>query len=243
MLHTASDISSLRHGYQAHRMDIPFPVPAEIGQWLLAHQLFAQGNDFTSDWAKDNPDYKGNSFMKNLWMGVEGRASQDATRLSVYILSKDNHPVGIVAWLRTDTPEGAPRIWIDDVPNNASHYPKQRIPAAILGHLMCYQKRGHRGKGLIKDTINLFMHELSLLAIHAKEEGNMPLVVANDATHNIMNALTHIPLVEEMDVCQKLRRDVWHMWRELRMRQKDSDPRSWFLVEPQPWPKPTRRMR
>lgn len=244
MLDTATATISLSDNYQAHRLDMPFPVPSDIGQWLLSHQLFAEGNDFTSGWA-ENPKYVGNSFLRQMWLGNEGRCTQGATQLSAWIITQDLKPVGIVAWLRTDTPEGIPRTWIDDVPTNASHYPKQRIPAAILGHLMCYQKADHRGKGLIKQILTGITPELETLAEQSKSQGNMPLVVANDATHKIMDQLTDIPLVEEMDLCRKLRADVWQLWTKVHMYPEWNDARGSYLVDPQPWPRPApkRKMR
>lgn len=216
-------------------MDVPLGKRSKEGDHLIIHGLFAQGNDFTTPFA-ERKDYQGNSLLLQLWQGYEGRATDGAKGLKVWELSNEEGPQGVIAWLHTHTAEEPfPVVACGEVPRQSNHLPKQRIPIAPLGHVMCFLKAPFRGQGIMQDALlHHVVPELVNLAHLAREQSVMPVVAANDACHSLLGKLTSLPLVEHFTPCLALRAQVWRYHMDLRMHPEDPPAQSAFIVEPQP---------
>lgn len=234
MIELFEDTGQTVLGYRVRHLDIDGDIPATLGKWLLEHELYSSGNDFTNSWAED-PDYKGNSVLKSIWSGNPSRKMEGMVGMGLWLITKGDSPVGVAAWAKTTTCAQVPLTWVDEVPRHMNHHPKKRLPVGLLGHVMCYLKQEHRGLGLMKTALKQMAPSINAMACQAKYQGLMPFLAASDATHFLMEPLTDTPLADTMQMSRKLRQDIWSKWNELNMFHKEDSPQADFLVEPEPW--------
>lgn len=227
----------LDHGYHAYRLDTPMPIPGEIGEWLLSEELYSRGNDFTNAWSQD-PAYIGESSLKKIWQGRHSRKLEGANIARLWVIAREGEIAGVISWAGALDGDNPVRTWIDEVPPHPNHNPKRKLPVAFLGHVMCFQKKEHRGQGLVKHCLSRIAPEIEALARKARSQGDMPFVAASDAVHKLLGDLTDVPVLEEISTNQKGRADVWRKWTSLRMFPEDENPQADFLVPAHPWVKP-----
>ena len=226
------------------RIDCAFPIPPELGQHLLSHGVYATGNDFTNYFAESNPDYQGNSLLRQLWEGYEGRATEGVEHTTLWLVEQEGTPQGVVVWLRTDQADGTPTRHVDEVPTHPNHHPKARLPCAPLGKVMCYLDKSLRGQGVIRRIMaEGVVPELDVLARTAHAAGAMPFVSSTDATTALLRPLTDVPVVEHFTDCRALREDLWRYRRDVRMHPEDPGRHAKFVVEPEPIPGRQRKPR
>lgn len=192
------------------------PMPTDVGRWLLEHKLYAEGNDFTNDYAQDDPDYVGKSLLKRFWQGEKNRVNLQATGMDLWVLAKDGIPHGVVAWMRTNTP-GDP-FTIVPTPENRSHpnhKPRAQIPAASLGAFMLYMRKEHRGAGLMRQVVTQFVApEMLAQARQCRAQGGFPFIAAKDAAAALLESTTHVPLVDELSHCMARSSSIWDFWNQ-----------------------------
>ena len=241
MLERFAPIAVLNDCTTVHRLDVPLPVPADVGAWLIEHRLFAAGKDFTNPWVQHDPSYEGTSTLKKLWEGLPPE-TEAPEALRVWVLATEGRPTGVVVWRRRL--QEADLDWANEVPGHPSHHPKRRLPVAFLGHAMAYQIAAARGQGHVKAVVEGFLApEVLAHAERVQALGAIPLLVANDAMKRILSDRTSVPLVEDGKVGHKVRVDVWSMHTRSRMYPEDPRPQDAWFVAPEPCPKPSPRRR
>lgn len=214
MLDTLAPLTTWPNGWTVHRLTTPMPIPSDVGKWLLEHQLYAEGNDFTSDYAKEDPDYVGKSLLKRFWKGEKNRVNLQATAMDLWVLAKDGVPQGVVSWMRTDTPGEPFKILpTPEYRAHPNHKPREQIPAASLGAFMLYMKKEHRGAGLMRQTVMHFVApEMLAIARQCRAQGGFPFIAAKDAAAALLEKTTHVPLVDELAPCMARDSSIWDFW-------------------------------
>ncbi len=235
MLDTVPLLATWPNGWTVHRVRTSSPVPHDLGQWLLAHKLYAEGNDFTSEWAQSDPTYEGNSMLRRFWRGEKNRVNLHAKGMDLWVLSKDGEPQGVVAWMRTTAP-GEP---FPIFPTKENVEPGQRarlqIPAANLGIFMTYLKKEHRGAGLIRRTVAHFVApEILACARECRAHGGFPYVGAKDAAASILKGQTNVPVVDELSHSRERVDQIWDHWTVATRWAEQRTPQQEFLIPPQP---------
>lgn len=231
MLDTFDHCSAWPDAWHVHRQALPLPVPPAVGQWLLEHELFSQGNDFTSPMA-DRPNYVGTSTFKTMWTGQSAMEFSDADALRLWVLSQHGQPKGVVAWCHSA--QGPTTMDIDEPTSHPNHRSKRSLATVHLGGLMVFLKAPHRGQGLIRRTLQAHvLPEVLVAARKARQEKRMPFIAASDATVCLWEGVSHVPIVSHLVMCRQVRQTVWDYHQQARMFPERKLPFREFLVAPQ----------
>lgn len=206
-----------------------------VGMWLIEHQLYSQGNDFTSELAR-SPGHVGNSTLLKLWGGKESGLEDIHDKADIWVLMRKGKPHGVITWFHQSDPQ---KEWFAQNPDHPRHNPKLMVPVGRVGYVMAFMKQEARGKGLVRKTLlqHVLPHVLDL-AKHVRSNHAIPLLGAGDGMYGIMERYTDLPLTSHMRYCVAMRSDVWSVVRERRMYPERVDPVDKYLVNPVPWVKP-----
>lgn len=231
MLDAFERCSAWPGSWHVHRKTFPLPVPRDLGQWLLDHRLFSQGNDFTSPLA-ENPSYVGISTLRAMWAGQEAMELSSADTVRLWVLSQHGQPQGVAAWVHSS--EGPEPLEIHEPTSHPNHHAKRSLPAAHLGGLMVFLKAEHRGQGLVQRTLQAHvLPEVLVAARKARQGQRMPFIAASDATVCLWESVAHVPVVPHLAMCLQARRTMWDYLRQARMFPERPLPFREFLVTPQ----------
>jgi len=214
MLETSAPIASWPQGWTVHAFHVPTPVPHEMGKWLLKNRLYAEGNDFTNEEAQYNPDYVGNSLLRRFWRGEKNNVNLQSMGMDLWVLAKEGVPQGVVSWMRSNT-AGHPFLIqpTPEIRNHPNHKPRQQIPAASLGVFMLYMKKEHRKAGLMRRTVSEFVAPQVLAQARlCRAQGGFPFIAAKDAAAELLQSVSHVPVVNEMTHCLARQGSIWDFW-------------------------------
>ena len=215
-------------------------VAGSIGPWLVAHGLYSQGNDFTSEDAK-RPGHVGNSTLKMLWEGVPGNYSEGMDTAELYILLNKGTPLGVVCLIRSQ--DSNPQ-WFYKRPDHLNHHPKWRVPVARLGNLMAFMAPQVRGQGACNKIVREFVIPgVRVAAKQARQHGAIPLLGAADAMNRMAQEGCDIPVTEYLAPCRAMYDDLWRIMERQRMNPERSVREVAWLVERQPCPKSRPKLR
>ena len=229
------------HAGTIRRVVLPLDqVAGSIGPWLVAHGLYSQGNDFTSEDAK-RPGHVGNSTLKMLLEGVPGNYSDGMETAELYILLNKGPPLGVVCWVR---PQDSDLQWFDKRPDHPNHHPKWRVPVARLGNLMAFIAPQVRGQGVCNKIVREFiMPGMRMAAKQARQHGAIPLLGAADAMNHMAQKSCDIPVTEHLAPCRAMHDDLWRVLERQRMNPERSVREAAWLVDRQPCPKSRPKLR
>ncbi len=195
---------------------------------MIQHNLYASGNDFTSEWAQDNPDYKGRSTLKRLWENTTQLCDGFNDQLDIFVIATNNDICGVVVWLKpTNISDGYQNM--DEVRNNISHKPRKSIATCHLGQLMAYIKPQYRQKGWVKGVVIHLNNCFTDLAQQARTAGKMPIICGKDACAHILKATTQLPVVTDLNMCLRLRQDIWSVWVSSLLEKKNNINPEWIV--------------
>ena len=232
MLDVFERCSAWPGSWHVHRKTFPLPLPRDVGQWLLEHELFSKGNDFTSPLA-ETPSYVGTSTLRALWAGQEALEFSTADTVRLWVLSQHGQPQGVVVW--THSSQGPAALEIHEPTSHPNHHPKRTLPTAHLGGLMVFLKAPHRGQGLVQRTLQAHvLPEVLVAARKARQGDRMPFIAASDATVCLWEGVAHVPVVPHLAMCLQARRMLWDYHQQSRMFPERPLPFREFLVPPQP---------
>jgi hypothetical protein len=231
-MHPLLSLSSSLPDFQIWKTRVPYPLPSDLGRWLIENKLFASGNDFTSPRFQD-PTQMGTSLLNSLWRGDPMRLTKDINGLDLLIISHSEGPCGVAAWLHGHYEQEPLHYVINDLPSHPLHRPKQAIDISHLGQVMVYLEKPYRGQGWMKQALKQWAPEWDLLAGKSRDQGKMPVLAAVDATVNLVRETTTLPVVSHLDLCQRLQRDVWGLWRESSMYHSEEWIHEPWIVAPQ----------
>lgn len=202
-------------------------LPQELGQWLIEHNLYAVGNDFTSERAQEDPQYQGRSTLKRLWENTQ-LCDGVNNQLNIFVIATDNDICGVVVWLKpSNTSDGHQNM--DEVRNNILHKPRKSIAVCHLGQLMAYVKPQYRQKGWIKGVFSHLNTCFTNLAQQAHTVGKMPIICGQDACAHILKATTQLPVVTDLNMCLRLRQDIWSIWTSSLLEKKSNINQKWIV--------------
>lgn len=229
------------HGLAIRKVIIPLSeVADQVGAWLLTHELYSQGNDFTSEDAK-TPGHVGNSTLRSLWKGSPTTCEEGMDTIELYLLLKKGAPCGVIAWVRPEQPQ---EHWFDKRPDHPNHHPKWRVPVGRLGNLMAYLTPDIRGKGICRQVVrDLVMPRVRAEAQRHRQQGRIPLVGAADAMNSLVNDLGDLPVTPYLGLCRAMEDDLWRVIERQRMA-PERRVREWgWLVERQACPRARPKLR
>jgi GNAT superfamily N-acetyltransferase len=217
------------------RFDVEGTVPQALGEWMLAHTLFAEGRDFTGFDAHEHTR-EIRSRLKRHWSGEMPRETP-WTGLTGWVLLDADKPMGVGLWER-----GPEQIsWVPEVPKHPMRYPRREVALADVGGLALFLKPEYRQQGLMRGLMNEVMrpalraHRGAVLRSAPGVEA-LPLLSAQGATARLVEAWKgDWVLNTDFRWCQHRRTRVWEAATGWRL----EDPRA--SVRPLPPPKPTRR--
>ena len=215
-------------------------LSSEIGPYLLEHNLYSQGNDFTSEDAKA-PGHIGNSTMKALWKGEATQSDEQMAQADIYLLLRKRQPVGVVIWLSPDPITEQPFV---KHPKNMRHHPKQQLAVARMGNLMAYLHPPLRGQGICRFVVKqLLLPQLVRRASEQHSLGRIPLVGAADGMHTLFTSLSDIPTTQHLSYCLAMTDDVWRMVERQKMNPERTFKESRWLVPARACPQKKPRLR
>jgi hypothetical protein len=192
------------------------PLSFDIGSFFLKENLHSKGNDFTNELSKIDPQYKGTSHLKRLYMGkvYESTPSKNYDFLKIWTVMKNNNPIGIIAFEHCqDEIFQCPTVNYD-----YRRKPKEQIAVINMGMLSCFLKKEYRKLGIMKN----FFKEYLVPYFEEKteklfqEKKAMPYLIAADATWELIRK-AEIPLIPITTVSINQNIHIWREYHELFM--------------------------
>lgn len=213
-IHLEFNLVQQHDDHQIYRARVSYPLTNDIGQWLIEHELFASGNDFTGERFED-PNAIGISRLKRVWGNEDMKTTEGANGLDLLLMVHNNKPVGIAAWLHTHHEQNPLLLDIPHLPDHPLHKPKKAMDAVMLGQVMVYLKKAYRGQGWVKKALeHNWVNEWHTWAAWSQGQGRLPLLTAVDASANMIEQISSVPCVADMTLCQRLRRQTWRLWED-----------------------------
>lgn len=198
------------------------PCPS-LCQKALDGQLYSQGTDFTA-WYIKGGGRPGSSYMKRFWeQDMPDDDCQAHQGGSVWILDKNGKDIGAVI-LERCVPDP---LTIGDRELHgryAKAKPHKTFQAQAVGRVAMWLDPALRGRGLMK--LMLSANVIPVLEPHMKQaqsQGLFPFVRASDATANILQTQSDIPVPGFFRAClnEKEQLRTWMMTMNMDMHDHD----------------------